>query len=328
MIGGTAPVAVQSMTKTRTEDIRATVRQIRALERAGCELVRIAVPDSAAGDALPEIRKRVKLPLVADIHFDHRLALAAVRAGFDKVRINPGNIGAAWKVEEIIRAARDRGAAIRVGVNAGSTPTPTVDAMVESMKRGLEPFERLCFRDLVLSAKTTSIQDTIRIYRLLARRYSYPLHLGLTEAGLPFEGSIRTAAALGTLLLEGIGDTIRVSLTGSPVVEVVAAYELLVALGLRRKGPYLFSCPGCGRARVDIARTTRRVKRLLGGEGPQVRIAVMGCVVNGPGEARAADFGIACGGRRGALFAQGKVVKTGAVDRLVPELVRLAKSRR
>lgn len=330
VIGGGAPVVVQSMTKTRTDDVRATVRQVRRLERAGCELVRIAVPDQRAADALPEIRQRVGLPLAADIHFDYRLALAAIGAGFDKVRINPGNIGSIRNVKEVIRAAKGRGVAVRVGVNAGSVEKkilakygrPTPAAMLESMEACLAPFEQLGFRALVLSAKTTSVCDTIEVCRALARRFRYPLHLGLTEAGLPFEGALRSAAALSPLLLEGIGDTIRISLTASPVLEVEAAYELLAALGLRRRGPVVYSCPTCGRTRAPVATLTRRVKTALAGVRQPFKVAVMGCIVNGPGEAREADFGIACGKARGAVFAHGKVVKTCREEELVAELVR------
>ena len=329
VIGGGAPVAVQSMTKTRTEDVQATVRQIRRLERAGCEMVRLAVPDSTSAAALPQIRKRVALPLVADIHFDYRLALAAVKAGFDKVRINPGNIGADWKVREIITAAGDAGAAIRVGVNAGSIEKsvlrkhghPTVAAMVESMAACLEPFEKLQFKNVVLSAKSTGVPETIEVYRELSRKWRYPLHIGLTEAGPPFEGAIRSAAALSVLLLEGIGDTIRVSLTGDPFQEVVAGYELLGALGLRRRGPLVYSCPTCGRTGVSVVGLTRKVKQALRGHPAPLKVAVIGCVVNGPGEAREADFGIAGGKGRGIVFAHGRVVKTCVENELVDALL-------
>ena len=329
-IGGGSPVSVQSMTKTRTDDVRATVRQIRRLERAGCEMVRLAVPDMTAAASLPEIRKRVALPLVADVHFDFRLALAAIKAGFDKVRINPGNIGATWKVQEVIKTAKDSGAAIRVGVNAGSIEKlvlrkyrhPTVAAMVESMAVCLEPFEKLRFRNIVLSAKSTDVPETIAVCRELSRHWSYPLHLGLTEAGPPFEGAIRSAAALSVLLLEGIGDMIRISLTGDPVQEVTAAYELLGALGLRRRGPLVYSCPTCGRTGVDVIGLTRDVKKALREHAEPLKVAVMGCVVNGPGEAREADFGIAGGKGRGIVFAHGRVVKTCAEDELVDSLLR------
>lgn len=318
------------MTKTRTDDIRATVRQIRRLERAGCEIVRLAVPDMTAAAALPEIRKRVALPLVADVHFDYRLALAALKAGFDKVRINPGNIGAAWKVREIIETAKDSGAAIRIGVNAGSIAKsvlrrhrhPTVDAMVESTAVCLKPFEKLRFRNIVLSAKSTSVPETIGVFRELSRHWSYPLHLGLTEAGPPFEGAIRSAAALSVLLLDGIGDTIRISLTGDPVQEVLAGYELLGALGLRRRGPLVYSCPTCGRTGINVLGLTRKLKQALRDRPEPLKVAVMGCVVNGPGEAREADFGIAGGKGRGIVFAHGQVVRTCAEDDLVESLLR------
>ncbi len=328
-IGRGAPVAVQSMTKTRTDDVRATVRQIRQLERAGCELVRLAVPDDAAASAFREIRKLTDSPLVADIHFDYRLALASIEAGADKVRINPGNIGARWKVKEIIRAAGDHGAAIRVGVNAGSLGKaalkkygrPAVPAMLAGVEQCLVPFQQLGFKSIVLSAKTTSGQDTIGVYRGLSRRYRYPLHLGLTEAGLPFEGAVRSAGVLGVLLAQGIGDTVRISLTGSPVLEVRAAYELLACLGLRRHGPIVFSCPTCGRTEIDVAGLARQVQRALAGIERPLTVAVMGCVVNGPGEAREADFGIAGGKGKGTIFAHGRVLKTCRTDRLVPELI-------
>jgi (E)-4-hydroxy-3-methylbut-2-enyl-diphosphate synthase len=329
-IGGGAPIAVQSMTKTRTDDVAATMRQIRRLERAGCEIVRLAVPDKAAAEALPEIRARTSLPLVADIHFDYKLALAAIAAGFDKVRINPGNIGAAWKVREIIRAAQAGGKAIRVGVNAGSIEKsilarrrhPTAAAMAESLAKSLRPFEAMGFKNVVLSAKTTSVPDAIGVCRRMSQRYRYPLHLGLTEAGLPLEGAIRSAAALGVLLREGIGDTVRVSLTGDPVLEVMAAYELLSALGLRSHGPTVYSCPTCGRTRADVSGLTRRVKRALSGIQRPLKVAVMGCAVNGPGEAKEADFGIACGANRGVIFAHGRVIRTCGQDQLVDTLAR------
>lgn len=331
VLGGGRPVAVQSMTNTRTDDVAATVRQVRRLERAGCELVRIAVPDRAAADVLPAIRARVRLPLCADVHFDHRLALVALAAGFDKVRINPGNIGSVAKVKEVIRAAAGSGAAIRVGVNAGSLDRailrrhghPTPAALVESMARCLEPFEALGFASVVLSAKTTGAIETIAVCRELSRRFRYPLHLGVTEAGLPFEGAIRSAAALAPLLLSGIGDTVRISLTGDPVLEVQAAWELLAALGIRRRGPLVYACPTCGRTRIDVAALTRRVKAALARSTAPVKVAVMGCVVNGPGEAREADYGIAGGVGKGVIFAHGRVVKTCAENVLVPELLRI-----
>ncbi len=318
------------MAKTRTDDVDATVRSIRRLALAGCELVRIAVPDATAAAALPEIRARVDLPLIADIHFDYRLALTAIKAGFDKIRINPGNIGSVRRVEAIIRAAQDRGVAIRIGVNAGSLPRavraryphPEVKALMEAMARALEPFERLGFKALVLSAKTTVAEDLIAVNEELARNFPYPLHIGLTEAGPPLEGSVRSAAALAPLLRQGIGDTIRISLTGDPVLEVIAAYELLAALNLRQIGPVIYSCPGCGRTRIDIVRLTRQVKKKLRGITVPLKVAVMGCVVNGPGEAREADFGIAGGKGKGVLFVKGKVIGTYPESRLIDALCK------
>ncbi|UCG41974.1 MAG: flavodoxin-dependent (E)-4-hydroxy-3-methylbut-2-enyl-diphosphate synthase [candidate division WOR-3 bacterium] len=329
-IGGKEPVRVQSMTNTRTDDIRATLRQIRRLEQAGCELVRVAVPDHKAAAVLPKIRERTDIPLIADIHFDHRLALAAIRAGVDKVRINPGNIGSRQKVKNVVRAAQDRGVAIRVGVNAGSIEKkvlqkhrhPCAEAMVESLEHSLEPFEQLGFKGVVLSAKSTSGPDTIEAYRQMAKRWRYPLHLGLTEAGLKFEGAVRSAAVLGVLLNQGIGDTIRVSLTGDPVPEVVAGFEILRALGIRDHGPVVYSCPTCGRTEVDVEKLAREVSRAVRGIDAPLKIAVMGCVVNGPGEAREADFGIAGGRGKGALFVRGRVVRTCASHRITGELVK------
>lgn len=336
VIGEDAPIRVQSMTKTATDDVRATVRQIRRLAGVGCELVRVAVPDDKAAAALPIIREQVNLPnlpLIADIHFDYRLAVKAIAAGFDKIRINPGNIGARWKVEEIIRAARDKGVAIRVGVNSGSLPKAVasrdktqVQAVIQTLEIGLEPFEKLNFKALVISAKTTETRDLIEIYQEISQRYPYPLHLGLTEAGPAFEGLIRSTAGMAPLLLQGIGDTIRISLTEDPVMEVIAGYELLAALGLRRIGPMVYSCPGCGRTRVDIHQLVKEAKRAMKEIKLPLKIAVMGCVVNGPGEARQADFGIAGGKGRGVIFARGRVVKTVPENRLVAELVTVIKS--
>lgn len=323
------------MTKTPTDDVNATLRQVRRLAAVGCELVRIAVPDEKAAAVLKEIRGRTNLPLVADIHFDYRLALQAIKAGFDKIRINPGNIGANWKIEELIRAAGDKRVAIRVGVNSGSLPKevlrahrhPTVPALIEAMERALVPFERLNFKALVLSAKTTVVEDLIAVNEEFARRYPYPIHLGLTEAGPPFEGAIRSAAGLAPLLRQGIGETIRISLTGDPVFEVIAGYELLAALGRRFRGPMVYSCPGCARTQIDINRLVRKVQKGLKGVTKPLKVAVMGCVVNGPGEAREADFGIAWGGTKGVVFARGKVVRTCPEEKLVETLLTAIKSK-
>jgi (E)-4-hydroxy-3-methylbut-2-enyl-diphosphate synthase len=293
------------------------------------------VPDERSAAALPDIRGRTALPLVADVHFDYRLALAAIRAGFDKVRINPGNVGASWKVKEVIRAAAGAGAAIRVGVNAGSIARPVLKkhggpnpaAMVESLTDCLQPFEQLRFRSIVLSAKTTSGPDAIATARLINRRWRFPQHLGLTEAGLPFEGAVRSTAVLGVLLAEGIGDTIRVSLSGDPVHEVRAAWELLAGLGIRQRGPLVYACPTCARTGIDVVGLARRLKARLQSDTRPLKVAVMGCVVNGPGEARAADFGIAGGRGRGIIFARGRVVRTCREAELLPGLLRLVRSR-
>jgi (E)-4-hydroxy-3-methylbut-2-enyl-diphosphate synthase len=327
-IGGTCPVAVQSMTKTKTSDIKRTVAQIKRLVRTGCEIVRLAVVNRADAMALEKIKGSVSVPLVADIHFDHRLALAAIDAGIDKVRINPGNIGDDRKVKEVIRRAQWRGIPVRIGVNSGSLPPailrkyrhPTPRAIVESVKRSLDVFAGCNFDDIVISAKGAAVLDTVRVYEILHEQFEYPLHIGITEAGLPFRGGIKSAVGLGILLHEHIGDTIRVSLTGDPVKEVVAAYEILSALELRRERPVLISCPTCGRCDLKLEPVARAVEKRLGQYKRFMKIAVMGCVVNGPGEAREADFGIACGRRIGIIFARGKEVKRVRESALVDTL--------
>ena len=322
---------MQSMTKTRTEDVAATVRQIRRLEKLGCEIIRCAVPTMQAAEALGKIKSRIAIPLVADIHFDYKLALASIKAGADKIRINPGNIGERWKTEEVIRAARDKGIPIRVGINSGSLPKailkkyarPSARAIVATLDDALEPFDKLRFRQIVISAKASDVPSTIEAYQTIAGRYRYPLHLGLTESGLPFEGAIRSAAALAVLLQLGIGDTIRVSLTGDPGLEVRAAYNLLQALHLRRYGPVLVSCPTCGRCQVNLAGIARSLKKRLDKlpRGVTISVAVMGCTVNGPGEARDADYGIACGKKSGLLFEKGTIIRKCPEQNLVRELM-------
>lgn len=316
-IGGQHPIAVQSMTKTKTSDIKGTLSQIRRVERAGCELIRCAVVNKTDVEALGEIRASASIPVIADIHFDYRLAIAAIDTGVDKVRINPGNIGEAWKVEKIIRKAKERDIPIRIGINSGSLPErilkkyghPTVDAVVETAQESLAIFADNDFDDVVISAKGIDVCDTVQTYQVLDERFDFPLHLGITEAGLPFGGSIKSAVGMGILLHEGVGDTIRVSLTADPVQEVAAAYEILNSLGLRQHGPVLISCPMCGRCDVDLVRIARQVEKRLKKYGKFMKIAVMGCVVNGPGEAREADFGIACGKGVGAIFARGKELR-------------------
>jgi (E)-4-hydroxy-3-methylbut-2-enyl-diphosphate synthase len=316
-IGGRNPVRVQSMTKTPTADISATVRQIRRLTQAGCEIVRLAVVDRNDAVALKTIKESVTLPIVADIHFDYRLALMALDAGADKIRINPGNIGETWKLKAVIKKARDRGVPIRVGINSGSLPRPILKrfhhpnarAIVAAVHEALKVFEKNGFTDIVISAKGCDVPDTVRAYESIHRHFDYPLHLGITEAGRAFTGAIKSAVGLGILLSRRIGDTIRVSLTADPVQEVVAGFEILKALKLRQKGPILISCPTCGRCRVDILKIASAVERRLKDYRMPIKVAVMGCVVNGPGEAKEADFGIACGRGMGAVFVRGREIK-------------------
>lgn len=315
-IGGCAPISVQSMTKTDTRDVTATVKQIKRLEDVGCEIIRVAVPDMQAALALPKIKKGIRIPLVADIHFDYKLALKAIELGVDKLRINPGNIGAEWKVREIVKAAKMRKIPIRVGVNAGSLlrdllvkyKKPTPPALVEAALRQLRILEDLNFRDIVISLKAFDVPTTVEAYRLVSKKTNYPLHLGITEAGLPLLGSVRSALGIGLLLAEGIGDTIRVSLTGDPVEEVKVGYEILKSLNLREHGPTIISCPTCGRCEIDLISLTKKVESKLKNVHAPLKIAVMGCVVNGPGEARDADLGIAGGKGYGLLFRKGKEV--------------------
>lgn len=335
-IGGGAPVSIQSMTNTDTRDVRATVAQIRQLAAAGCEIVRLAVPDMEAARALKRIRGLTIMPLVADIHFDHRLALAALVAGADKLRINPGNIGSPAKVQEVVKAAKDRGVPIRIGVNAGSLERdilskhgrPTVQGMVDSALRHVGILEKLGFHDIVVSLKGSDVLMTIEACRLFSQKASYPLHLGITEAGTVLAGAVRSAVGIGTLLAEGIGDTVRVSLAGDPTQEVRAAKIILQSLGLRRFGPTVIACPTCGRCRIDVAGIADRVERGLSRLASPLTVAVMGCAVNGPGEAREADLGIAGGNREGLLFMKGRVVdrvsEAAMAERLIEEAWRLA----
>ena len=327
-IGKGNPVVVQSMTKTKTHNVKATVQQIKRLEKAGCEIVRVAVVDKRDSTALRQIKKKVTIPLVADIHFDYRLAIQAIDTGIDKIRINPGNIGEPWKIIKIIEKAKENGIPIRVGVNSGSLPKkilrkykhPTSTAIVEAVKDALTVFRKERFADIVLSAKGADVLTTIAVYRKLHRLFDYPLHLGITEAGLPFRGGIRSAVGLGVLLSQNIGDTIRVSLTADPVMEVVAAYEILDSLELRKHNPVLISCPTCGRCDVKLTAIANAVEGRLKHYNNYMKVAVMGCVVNGPGEAREADFGIACGKNMGLIFAKGKEVKRVREDLLVTKL--------
>jgi len=315
-VGGGAPIVVQSMTKTDTRDIMSTTAQIRELADYGCELARLAVPDAEAARAIKEIKKGSPLPLIADIHFDYRLALAALEAGADGLRLNPGNISQPEKVSVIARAARERGVPIRIGVNAGSLPEaqsprlPPVQRMVQAALAQVRMLESLDFDLIKVSLKAFDVPTTIEAYRDIADKIPYPLHIGITEAGTPRTGVIRSTVGIGTLLYLGIGDTIRVSLSAHPREEVIASYEILKSLNLRQRGPVLVSCPACGRAEVDIIRLASEVERELAKITKPIKVAVMGCVVNGPGEARDADIGIACGKGSAVLFKKGKKIKT------------------
>jgi (E)-4-hydroxy-3-methylbut-2-enyl-diphosphate synthase len=316
-VGGAGPIVVQSMTKTDTRDVRATLSQIRRLEECGCEIARVAVPDSEAAEALAAIKREARIPIIADIHFDYRLALAALEAGVDGLRLNPGNIRDADHVAAVATAAKERGVPIRVGVNAGSLPGPAVDdrsvvdRMVDAALGEVQLLERAGLDLIKVSMKAFDVPTTVEAYRAVAAKVPYPLHLGITESGLPRVGSIRSAVGLGILLYEGMGDTVRVSLTtADPCEEVQCAYEILKALDLREKGPVMVSCPSCGRAEVDIVALAEEVEQRLSHTRSAIKVAVMGCVVNGPGEARDADVGIACGKGKGVIFRKGEKVRT------------------
>lgn len=318
-VGGNAPITVQSMTKTNTHDVAATINQIRRLEECGCDLVRVAVPDMAAAQAIPAIKSATIIPIIADIHFDYRLALAAVEAGADGLRLNPGNIRDQKKIAAVVRAARERGVPIRIGVNAGSLPNGDLsypplsiaERMAEVALKQVQYLESLDFDMIKVSLKAFDVIATIEAYKIIAPQIPYPLHLGITEAGTPKGGIIRSAIGIGTLLYLGIGDTIRVSLTtDDPCQEVATAYEILKSLDLRHRGPTLVSCPSCGRTEVDIVGLAAAVEQRLTSVTKPIRVAVMGCVVNGPGEAKDADVGIACGRGRGVIFRKGEQVRT------------------
>ena len=326
-VGGDAPVVVQSMTKTDTRDIPATINQIKQLEDCGCELVRLAVPDKEAAESISAIKKSVSLPLIADIHFDYRLALTALQAGTDGLRLNPGNIRDKKQIAKVVAVAKERETPIRVGVNAGSLPAnfeldaPLAERMVNMALKQIKLLESLAFNLIKVSLKAFDVPTTTQAYQLIADKIPYPLHLGITEAGLPQAGAIRSAVGIGILLYQGIGDTIRVSLTAHPCEEVFVAYEILKSLGLRQRGPTLVSCPSCGRAEVDVVALAEAVDKHLQKITKPIKVAVMGCVVNGPGEARDADVGIACGKGKGAIFRKGKVVRTVDEENLLESLV-------
>lgn len=338
LIGGGAPVSVQSMTNVDSRDEKALLRQIDELQEAGCQIVRIAVFDNEAAAVLASVRKKVKVPLVADIHFDYRLALAAIRAGADKIRINPGNIGARERVRAVVEAARERQIPIRVGVNSGSLEKDllekyggvTAAGLAESALRNIKIIEDMDYGNLVVSIKSSDVRMNYEAHQLLSAQTDVPVHIGITEAGTPARGRIKSAAGLGALLLAGIGDTMRVSLTADPTEEVRFALELLQVLGLRSAGIDIVSCPTCGRTRIDLEGLALEVERRLlplsaelAARGQALKVAVMGCAVNGPGEAREADFGVAGGDGRGLIFAKGRVIRTVSEERLADELLQV-----
>jgi (E)-4-hydroxy-3-methylbut-2-enyl-diphosphate synthase len=329
-IGGDAPIAVQSMTKTDTRDVEKTVEQVQQMEAAGCEIVRLAVPDIEAAQALAEIRRRCpESILVADIHFQYKFALMALDAGFDKLRINPGNIGDAEKVRTVVRRAQEQKVPIRIGVNAGSLERrllekygfPTPEAMAESALYHLRILEDLGFTDTIISLKASNVKLCVAAYRLLAKRVDYPFHLGITEAGTQFSGTVKSCVGMGMLLAEGIGDTIRVSLATDPVEEVRVAYEMLKALELRSRGPVVIACPTCGRLEVDLFKIAEEIEKATAHIKMPLSLAVMGCAVNGPGEAREADLGVAAGRGNGMIYREGKAIRRVKEEEIVPTLL-------
>ena len=327
-VGGGAPVSIQSMCNTKTDDVAATVAQIHALEDAGCEIIRVAVPDEDAAKAVDKIKEQIDIPLIADIHFNYKLALMCAERGIDALRINPGNIGGEERVRAVAEACRQRNIPIRIGVNGGSLEKDlrakyggvTAEALVESAMGHVKLLNRYDFDDICISVKCSDVPLTMRAYTLLSQQTDYPLHLGVTEAGTPEMGVLKSAIGIGGLLCRGIGDTLRVSLTADPVEEVVAAKRILQACGLRQTGPDLIACPTCGRTKYDMLPIAREVERRLKSCDKPITVAVMGCVVNGPGEASAADVGIAGGKGEGLLFAKGKVLRKVPEDQLVDAL--------
>jgi (E)-4-hydroxy-3-methylbut-2-enyl-diphosphate synthase len=329
-IGGGNPIAVQSMTKTNTSDIDATVKQIHELEAAGCQIVRCAVPNKESAEALKEIKKQINIPLVADIHFNHHYALMAIEAGVDKLRINPGNIGDRDKIRAIVSAAKERKIPIRVGVNSGSLEKEiikryqghvTAEGLVKSALKNVKILEDFDFHDIVISLKATSVPMTIKAYQMISKKTNYPLHVGITEAGIPRVGVVRSAVGMGAILSQGIGDTIRVSLTGDPAEEVRVGYEILKSLELTYHGITLVSCPTCGRTKVDVVRIAEEVEERTRSIKQPLRVAIMGCEVNGPGEAADADVGLAAGNGVGLIFREGQVVRKVSEAEMVDALV-------
>jgi (E)-4-hydroxy-3-methylbut-2-enyl-diphosphate synthase len=327
-IGSKAPITVQSMTNTQTQDVKATVAQIHSLEKAGCEIIRVAVPDMEAAGAIKKIKPQINIPLIADIHFDYRLALASAKAGADALRINPGNIGQAHKIKAVVDCATDYGISIRIGVNAGSLEKEiehrlgtTSEAMVESAIKNIAILEDLDFYNIKVSLKASDVGRTVEAYRLLADKTDVPFHVGVTEAGGLYAGITKSAIGIGMLLSEGLGETLRVSLTRDPVEEVRTGYEILRALGIRSRGPELISCPTCGRCQVDLFKIAEEIEKALLERSSKIKVAIMGCVVNGPGEAKEADIGIAGGDGKWILFKKGKVIRKIDQNELVDQLL-------
>lgn len=328
-IGGGNPIRVQSMCNTDTRDAAATIKQILDLEDAGCEIIRVAVPDMVAAKAIKDIKKGIHIPLVADIHFDYQLALESIKNGVDKVRINPGNIGSMENVKKVVDACKDKNIPIRIGINTGSLEKEaeekygrTAQAMVESALKHIQILEKLSFHNIVISLKASDIQRTVEAYRLLSQKVDYPLHLGITEAGTLNIGTVKSSVGLGIMLFEGLGDTIRVSLTGDPIEEVRVGWEILKSLKLRDRGVNLISCPTCGRTEIDLIGLANKVEKALLGVDKPITVAVMGCVVNGPGEAKEADIGVAGGHHQGVIFKKGQILKTIPEDQILEELLK------
>ena len=331
LIGGGNPIVIQSMTNTTTSDVEATVNQIKKLEAAGCQMVRMTINNEEAAKAIGEIKKRVDVPLCADIHFDYKLALLAIENGIDKLRINPGNIGSDENIKAVVEKAKEKNIPIRIGVNSGSIEKhilekygkPTADGMVESAMYHINLLEKNGFNDIVVSLKASNVKMRVEAYRKISKLVDYPLHLGVTEAGTAFQGTVKSAIGIGALLVDGIGDTIRVSLTEDPVEEIKVAKEILKVLGLIEAGVEIVSCPTCGRTEIDLIGLAKKVEKEFENENRKIKIAVMGCVVNGPGEAREADYGVAGGKGVGVLFKKGQIVKKVDESEILIELKKL-----
>ncbi|WP_432400492.1 flavodoxin-dependent (E)-4-hydroxy-3-methylbut-2-enyl-diphosphate synthase [Wukongibacter sp. M2B1] len=334
-IGGDSPISIQSMTNTDTRNINATVSQIKRLEEAGCEIIRVAIPDMEAAMAVKEIKRNISLPLVADIHFDYRLALKCIENGIDKLRINPGNIGDVERVKQVVSRAKERDIPIRIGVNAGSLEKRIVEkygitpqALVESALGHIKILEALDYDKIVISLKASDVGLTFDAYKLLSERVDYPLHIGITEAGTVWRGTIKSAIGIGSLLLSGMGDTVRVSLTGDPVEEIKVAKEILQSLKIRNFGVNFISCPTCGRCQIDLEKLARKIEDELSDLNENITIAVMGCAVNGPGEAREADIGIAGGKNSGLLFKKGEIIRRVSEDKIVEAILEEVRAMR